>query len=99
MHVLVRPKPGAHPDVDAAAIEADIVEIVRSWHDELRDRLEQLHGEEAGIALATRYGKALPAGGIAGVSTGHVRCACAPAGSAAARCQHWQCMATGRLPR
>jgi glutamate dehydrogenase len=68
MHVLVRPKAGERADVDAAGLEAEIVEIVRSWHDELRDRLVQLHGEEAGLALAARYGKALPAGYVESVS-------------------------------
>ena len=32
-------------------------QIVRNWHDELRDTLVQRHGEEKGIKLANRYGE------------------------------------------
>jgi glutamate dehydrogenase len=62
LHLLIRPKHGESVEVDTAKLEAELVHIVRNWHDELRDRLIQLHGEEAGIRLANRYGKALPAG-------------------------------------
>jgi glutamate dehydrogenase len=62
LHLLIRPKSGTSVQADTAALEAELVHIVRNWHDELRDRLIALHGEEAGIKLATRYGKALPAG-------------------------------------
>ena len=62
LHMLIRPKSGESVIVDPALLEAELVHIVRNWHDELRDRLVQIHGEEAGIKLANRYGKALPAG-------------------------------------
>jgi glutamate dehydrogenase len=64
MHLVVRGRPGAHLGLDLARIEADIAQIVRNWHDELRDLLIQRHGEEKGSRLANRYGKALPAGYI-----------------------------------
>jgi glutamate dehydrogenase len=62
LHLLVRPRKGERGPVDVAALEAELVRIVRNWHDELRDRLVQQHGEEAGLRLAARYGKSLPAG-------------------------------------
>ncbi|WP_413625849.1 NAD-glutamate dehydrogenase [Luteibacter sp. Lutesp34] len=68
LHVVVRPRIGDHPVYDAAAIEAQIVSIARNWYDELRDRLIELAGEQQGIILANRYGKALPAGYVDEVS-------------------------------
>ena len=62
LHLLIRPRSGESVTVDAAQLETELVHIVRNWHDQLRDRLVQVHGEEAGIRLANRYGKALPAG-------------------------------------
>ena len=61
VHLLVRPRPGEQPDFDLHALEARLVSIVRDWHDELRDRLVKLHGEDEGARLAHRFGKALPA--------------------------------------
>ena len=42
--------------------------IVRNWQDQLRDHLVQVHGEEQGIRLANRFGKALPAGYVESTS-------------------------------
>ncbi|HEX6832463.1 MAG TPA: NAD-glutamate dehydrogenase domain-containing protein, partial [Rudaea sp.] len=74
LHVIIRPKPGDKPDYDVAELEAKISQIVRNWQDELRDALVQKHGEEKGLKLASRYGKALPAGYIEEV-TPHVAAA------------------------
>ena len=68
LHSIIRPKPGEKPQYDVADLEAKIGQIVRNWHDELRDTLAQRLGEEKGIKLANRYGKALPAGYIEEVS-------------------------------
>ena len=68
LHLLIRPKSGANVSVDPALLEAELVHIVRNWHDELRDHLVSNHGEEAGIKLANRYGKALPAGYVESAS-------------------------------
>jgi glutamate dehydrogenase len=62
LHLLIRPKSGESVQVDTAQLEAELVHIVRNWQDQLRDRLVQIHGEETGIRLANRFGKALPAG-------------------------------------
>jgi glutamate dehydrogenase len=68
LHLIVRPKPGEKPQFDAAELEDRIAQIVRNWHDELRDILVQKHGEEKGLKLAARFGRALPASYIEDVS-------------------------------
>ncbi|OGT57074.1 MAG: glutamate dehydrogenase [Gammaproteobacteria bacterium RIFCSPHIGHO2_12_FULL_63_22] len=68
LHVLVRPRRGEKVEADPARIEAQLVHIVRNWHDQLRERLIEIHGEEAGIKLANRYGKAMPAGYVESVT-------------------------------
>ncbi len=68
LHVVVRPKPGDHPEYDLKEIETKLVQIVRNWYDELRDILIQKHGEEKGLKLANRFGKALPMGYIEAVT-------------------------------
>ena len=62
LHVIVRPKSGDKVQVDAAALETELVRIVRNWQDELRDHLVAEHGEEHGLKLANRFARALPAG-------------------------------------
>jgi glutamate dehydrogenase len=69
LHLIIRPKSGDRPDADVADLEARIAQLVRNWYDELRDALVQKHGEERGLKLANRYGKALPAGYIEESST------------------------------
>ncbi|HVF35531.1 MAG TPA: NAD-glutamate dehydrogenase domain-containing protein, partial [Candidatus Saccharimonadia bacterium] len=64
LHAIVRPRSGERPDYDIAELEQRLSQLVRNWHDELRDVLTQRHGEEKGLKLANRYGKALPAGYI-----------------------------------
>ncbi len=60
LHLVIRPRAGAHPDYDVAALEAEMSRIVRNWHDELRERLVADYGSERGLRLAARYGRALP---------------------------------------
>ena len=68
LHMLVRPRKGEAVDVDAAQLDAKLSAIVRNWQDDLREKLVSRHGEERGLALANRYGRALPAGYIEKVS-------------------------------
>ncbi|MBS0570920.1 MAG: NAD-glutamate dehydrogenase, partial [Proteobacteria bacterium] len=68
LHLIVRPKPGEKPEYDTAQLEDRIGQIVRNWRDSLRDELVRKLGEEKGIKLASRLGKALPAGYIEEVS-------------------------------
>ncbi len=74
LHLIVRPKPGDKATYDTAELEGKIAQIVRNWHDELRDTLVQKHGEEKGLKLAARFGRALPVGYIEEV-TPHVAAA------------------------
>ena len=74
LHLIVRPKPGDKASYDTTELENKIAQIVRNWHDELRDTLVQKHGEEKGLKLATRFGRALPVGYIEEV-TPHVAAA------------------------
>ncbi|MDZ3822359.1 MAG: NAD-glutamate dehydrogenase [Pseudoxanthomonas sp.] len=64
LHMVVRPRQGATPAPDIAALEAEVGEIARHWQDELRDRLVVRHGRDAGVRLAARFGRAFPAGYI-----------------------------------
>src|SRR5690606_20193192 len=64
VHLIVRPRPDARFEVDQAQLERELAAIVRNWHDDLRDELVSRHGDEPGLALAARYGRALPAGYI-----------------------------------
>ena len=68
MHVVLRPRGGERPAVDVADLELKLAQIVRNWHDELRDILVQKHGDEKGLKLAARFGRALPAGYIEAVT-------------------------------
>ena len=68
LHMIVRPKAGAPENVDIAALDRNLTDIVRNWHDSLRDLLVQRNGESRGLKLASRYGRALPVGYIEEVS-------------------------------
>ncbi|MEO5630242.1 MAG: NAD-glutamate dehydrogenase domain-containing protein, partial [Thermomonas sp.] len=70
IHMIVRPKNNDAVDVDLPALEQKLALIVRDWRDELREQLVERHGEETGLKLAERYGRALPAGYIEEVSPG-----------------------------
>src|SRR5690606_23774079 len=64
VHLIVRPRPDEPFEVDQAQLQRELAAIVRNWQDDLRDELVARHGEEQGLALAARYGRALPAGYI-----------------------------------
>jgi glutamate dehydrogenase len=68
LHLVIRPKAGAVVEFDQAALESELARIVRDWHDELREILVREHGEEQGLRLAQRYGRALPAGYLEAVT-------------------------------
>src|SRR5690606_28176694 len=60
LHMLVRPRVGENFELDQAALGAELADVVRNWHDDLRDALVAEHGEHEGLALAARYGRPLP---------------------------------------
>ena len=64
LHLIVRPKSGETVEVDVAALNVKLAQIVRNWHDDLREQLVTTHGEERGLKLANRFGRALPPGYI-----------------------------------
>ncbi len=68
LHLTIRPKRGSSAYGDPAALEAELAQIVRNWHDELRDQLVREHGDERGTRLFNRFGRALPAGYIESVT-------------------------------
>jgi glutamate dehydrogenase len=51
---------GVIPGYDVPAIEAQIVEATRDWSDDLRAALVAAHGDEAGLSLHARFGRAFP---------------------------------------
>jgi len=60
MHLIIRPK-GGHPvEFDRDEIEARIKQAIRSWDDELGEILVRQCGEEKGLALLRRLGRAFP---------------------------------------
>ncbi|MBJ6980669.1 NAD-glutamate dehydrogenase [Luteimonas sp. MC1572] len=61
LHMLVRPRSGEAIDVDLAALEGRLAMIVRNWQDDLRETLVGRLGEAEGLALASAFGRALPA--------------------------------------
>ncbi|MDX2299504.1 MAG: NAD-glutamate dehydrogenase [Xanthomonadaceae bacterium] len=68
LHLIVRPKAGDAAPPDHTVLEQRLAQIVRNWHDELRDLLVARHGEARGLRLANRVGKSLPVGYIEQVS-------------------------------
>jgi glutamate dehydrogenase len=68
LHLIVRPTPGTVVEVDDQALEAELAQIVRNWQDDLREALVERYGEQRGLELAARYGRALPAGYIEAAS-------------------------------
>jgi glutamate dehydrogenase len=61
VHVIVRPRLGQEVTVDVRDIEKKLERAVRSWSDELQEALVRRLGEERGVKLANRYGRAFPA--------------------------------------
>ncbi len=51
---------GPLPEVDLDALEQRLAEAARSWADKLGEALIAAQGEEAGLALASRYADAFP---------------------------------------
>jgi glutamate dehydrogenase len=58
LHFVVHVDPAAQPALDVDQVEQQLARAVRSWADDLRDRLVDEHGEERGLALYRRYREA-----------------------------------------
>ncbi|SHE50082.1 glutamate dehydrogenase [Microbulbifer donghaiensis] len=62
VHFVFRVSPSEPVDIDVARLEAQIVDITRSWEDVFQKSLIESHGEEEGNRLYSVYGRAFPAG-------------------------------------
>ncbi|WP_323845576.1 NAD-glutamate dehydrogenase [Microbulbifer magnicolonia] len=62
VHFVFRVSPSEPVDIDVARLEAQIVDITRSWEDVFQKSLIESHGEEEGSRLYSVYGRAFPAG-------------------------------------
>ena len=61
LHFVARvPRGTSIPDVDAAALERDIIDATRTWDEDLAEAVRADQGEEAGARLIGLYGKGLP---------------------------------------
>ena len=62
LHYVIHTKPDEEvPDFDVREIEARLVEVTRSWVDDLLDALVEQLGEEQGTELFAQYREAFPA--------------------------------------
>jgi glutamate dehydrogenase len=62
LHVLIRPRAGEIVGFEQHELEAGLAKIVRNWHDDLRELLVARHGEDKGLRLTNRFGRAMPVG-------------------------------------
>lgn len=60
IHFIVRVNPKNLPDFDLKEIEQKLIEVGRSWIDDLQHHLHEVYGEEQANALYSRYKNAFP---------------------------------------
>jgi glutamate dehydrogenase len=60
VHFVVRTEPGAFPGYNVGDIERRLVDVTRSWSDDLQEALVDEFGEERGNALFRKYRSAFP---------------------------------------
>jgi len=61
LHVVVRPRPGAHLlHGDEAELEAAVARAVRSWEDDLLDTARRVLPDPEGVALVRRWVRSVP---------------------------------------
>jgi glutamate dehydrogenase len=61
LHMLVRTPTGADDGADAVELERRITETVRTWQDQLKDALLDVHGEAEALRLNRVWSDAFPA--------------------------------------
>ena len=62
VHFVFRVSPSEPVEINEAQLEAQIVDITRSWEDVFQKSLLESHGEEEGNRLYSVFGRAFPAG-------------------------------------
>lgn len=62
IHFLIRTDPKKDLAYDVKKIEAQLIEVARSWKEELRQALIEYYGEEDGARLIQKYMYAFPSG-------------------------------------
>lgn len=62
LHYIIATQQGQIPSYDIAAIEDQIIEASRSWHDRLTSALKDSKGESIALQMASMYGEAFPLG-------------------------------------
>lgn len=60
VHLVFRLDGDEHPRYDVSHLEAQIVEITRSWEDQLLEALTEAKGEERAVKLLEEYQEAFP---------------------------------------
>ena len=60
LHVIVKTKQGAVPEVDLTVLEEKLTEAARSWADRLEEALVEARGEEQGLSTLRRFARAFP---------------------------------------
>ncbi len=62
LQITLRVRPGAPPDVDRQALEAELVKVTRDWNADFVDALAERFGESQSRQIAREYALAFPAG-------------------------------------
>ncbi|WP_341937081.1 NAD-glutamate dehydrogenase [Marinimicrobium sp. C2-29] len=62
VHLVFRVDPEVARDYDVEQLEAQIIEITRSWEDQLLEALTEAKGEERAVLLLEQYQDAFPSG-------------------------------------
>lgn len=68
LHVLIETTPGKVPEVEEAALEAQIASRANIWSDALRDAIITSFGEDSGTPLAATFANAFPPAYINSIS-------------------------------
>jgi glutamate dehydrogenase len=62
IHFLIRTDPKKELNYDIKKVEAQLIDVARSWKEELRQALIEYYGEEHGARLIQKYNYAFPSG-------------------------------------
>lgn len=60
IHFLIRVNPKTPVDYDVHALEKKLIEVARSWTDDLKSQLIKGYGESLGLQYYSKYNKAFP---------------------------------------